>query len=78
MFYVEWMASFSGLAGAALIALNNRYSKWGFVAFLASNFLWLYFGYANQTWGMVVMQVGFTMTSVTGIWRWFKPRRIED
>lgn len=73
MHAVEWLACFAGLLGASLLALNNRYSRWGFVAFLASNCLWIAYGYYNQAWGLVVMQIGFTVTSTVGIIRWFKP-----
>ena len=74
MHEVEWLACFAGLIGAALLAMNNRYSKWGFVAFLVSNLFWIVFGIHSEAWGLVTMQIGFTITSVLGILFWFKPK----
>jgi len=66
---IEWIGCATGLCGAALLALNNRYSGWGFVLFLVSNVAWIYFGLLTHATGMVVMQVGFTATSLMGVWR---------
>lgn len=71
MEFVEWIACFTGLAGALLLALNNQFSRWGFVCFLASNIFWIAFSVANGTHGLLVSQLGFTVTSLIGIFRWF-------
>jgi hypothetical protein len=78
MHEIEWIACFAGLLGSALLAMNNRYSKWGFVAFLASNVLWFSYGWDKQVWGLVTMQIGFTVTSVVGIKTWFSPSRYRQ
>lgn len=67
---IEWAGCITGLCGALLLALNNRYSGWGFVLFLVSNLGWVAFGLMTHATGMVVMQIGFTVTSLMGIWRW--------
>jgi hypothetical protein len=67
---LEISASASGLAGATLLALNGRRAGWGFAAFLASNIGWLAFAAAGGHWFMFAQQVGFTITSLIGIWRW--------
>lgn len=67
---VEWVGSVLGLIGAALLATNSSVSGYGFVAFLASNFCWMYFGYKTRALGLVTMQAGFTLTSFIGIARW--------
>lgn len=41
-----------------------------FVLFLLSNVAWIVFGLLSHTTGMVVMQAGFTLTSLMGVWRW--------
>lgn len=70
--FVEWGGAATGLLGAGLLALNHpSWSRWGFVAFLASNMMWISFGVATSAWGLVAMQVGFTATSLVGIYRWF-------
>lgn len=68
---LEWLGCLTGLSGALLLALNSRYSGYGFVAFLVSNVCWIGYGALSGSWGMVVMQLGFTATSVLGLYRWF-------
>jgi hypothetical protein len=67
---VEWSGSLTGLIGAALLATNSDVSGLGFVAFLLSNACWLAFALYTRAFGLLVMQIGFTVTSVLGIWRW--------
>ncbi len=68
---LEWLGCMTGLLGATLLALNNRYSGYGFMAFLASNVCWMGYGIAMESWGLVTMQLGFTATSLLGLYRWF-------
>jgi len=68
--YVAWFGSFTGLLGSLLLALNSPVSGWGFVVFLASNVAWLFYGWRTKTWSMCIMQIGFTFTSLLGIYRW--------
>lgn len=68
---VEWSGAILGLVGSLLLALNVHVSGYGFVAFLASNLCWLVFGIKSRAWGLVTMQVGFTLTSLMGIYNWF-------
>jgi len=69
---VGWAASITALIGAALIAMRSpRLSKWGFVAFLASNLLWIGWGIHCGAWELVCQNVGFLFTSVAGISTWF-------
>lgn len=69
-FLCEWSGSLSGLAGAALLAAKTPIAGYGFVAFLASNVGWICYGIRTRTWSLVVMQVGFTATSLLGIKNW--------
>lgn len=68
--FLEWGGSVWGLLGAGLLALNNEYSGWGFVAFLVSNGHWIGFSLLSRIKGLLIMQIGFTITSLIGIWRW--------
>lgn len=68
---VEWTGAVLGLAGALLLALKLDISGYGFIAFLLSNVCWLYFGVCNRAWGLVTMQLGFTATSLVGLYNWF-------
>lgn len=68
---LEWGGCATGVLGALLLALNNRYSSWGFVSFLISNFCWIAFGVITKAEGLVVMQIAFTATSLLGLYKWF-------
>lgn len=67
---VGWIGSALGLAGSLVLALNAPYSGYGFLAYLGSNFAWLYHGLKTRTWALVVMQIGFTATSFLGLRNW--------
>lgn len=67
---VEWFGALTGLFGAGVLALNTSFSGWGFVGFLISNLAWIAYGIMARSWGLVTMQLGFTLTSVVGIYQW--------
>lgn len=66
---LEWAGSLTGLIGAALLALNMRISRWGWVLFLLSNALFIAFALKSGLNGLLLMQSGFTVTSLLGIYR---------
>jgi len=67
---LEWLGCITGVIGAFLLALNNEWSGWGFVAFLLSNVFWIAFGVLKKTHGLITMQLVFTITSLLGVYRW--------
>lgn len=66
----EWTGAALGLAGAALLSLNVKASRYGWLMFLLSNFAWIAYGLKSGAWGLVSMQAGFTLTSLVGVYRW--------
>lgn len=60
----------TGIGGAGLLALNVSWSGIGWILFLVSNFLWIQYGWKNRMRSLVIMQLGFTVTTLVGIWRW--------
>lgn len=67
---IEWIGCITGLSGAAILAANRPYSGWGFALFLTSNVNWIVFGLMSHASALVVMQLGFTATSLMGVWKW--------
>ena len=70
MQHVEMLSAGLGLLGAILLATKSRYAGLAFVAWFVSNLGWLIFGAHNDHWFFLVQQIGFTVTSVLGIWNW--------
>ncbi|WOI45882.1 nicotinamide mononucleotide transporter [Acidovorax sp. BLS4] len=66
----EIMGAALGLVGTVLLATRGRWAGWGFAIYLASNAAWLLFAYDLAHWGLFVQQIGFTITSLIGIWTW--------
>jgi len=66
----EWGGCLTGMAGAGLLALHTAISGWGFALFLLSNMFMLAYGFLSRAKGLMLMQVGFTVTSVAGIANW--------
>jgi hypothetical protein len=67
---IEFISAALGLLGAVLLATRSRWAGWAFVAWLISNIGWIVFGAGNQHWYFIAQQVGFTVTSVLGVWTW--------
>jgi hypothetical protein len=70
MQHVEMLSAALGLLGAILLATRSRYAGLAFVAWFVSNIGWLIFGARHDHWFFFVQQIGFTATSVLGIWNW--------
>lgn len=67
----------SGLLGAFLLARKGKHAGWGWVAFLASNAAWLYFAWRRDHPGLALQQIGFTCTSLLGLWTWLIAPRLQ-
>ena len=66
----EWVAGVLGAIGASLLA-TNVHPGWGFAFFLASNAVWIRYARSGRLFGMLAMQLVFTVTSVVGLWNWW-------
>ena len=67
--FFEWSGTVLSLIGAASLAVNCRYSPLGWFAFLLANFCLLAMAILIDRHGLQLLQVGFTFTSLLGIWR---------
>jgi hypothetical protein len=68
--HLQWVGCTLALCGSALLAAKGRVAGWGFALFLLSNVVWIAYGVLTSAPGLVVMQVGFTVTSLWGLWTW--------
>ena len=74
---IELIAAMFGLSGTLLLATKSQWAGWGFVAFLGSNAGWLAFAWHQGHQFMFIQQVGFTLSSFIGIWKWLIEPAIE-
>ena len=73
--YIQSAAGVLSILAALLLAMNNRWSGYGFVLYLAANALWAIFGVATSAEVLLMQQVLIAIISLLGIWRWLiKPR----
>ncbi len=68
--WMQWAGCGLGVAGSIALARNDRYSGWGFVAYLASSAAWLGYGVATGVHALVIQHLVFTAISAFGVWRW--------
>jgi len=64
---VEWSGSAFALLGSFLLATNGSWASLGFIAYLISNIFLIVFSVQRRLYGILVMQLGFTLFSILGI-----------
>lgn len=67
--WLEWSGSVISLIGAFLLAININCSRYGWLAFLVANFVMIGWGLTIHAHGLVMQQLGFTITSLIGLHR---------
>jgi hypothetical protein len=68
---VEYVGVVLALFGSVFIARNDQYSKWGFVLFLMSCILFMFWSFIIQKWGLMIMNIIYMFVNLFGIYRWF-------
>ncbi len=66
---LEWSGCALAMSGSLLVALHNKASRWGWISYLCSNIVWSVFALVTGTYGLFVQQLGFTATSLYGLYR---------
>lgn len=69
--FLEWSGALVGILGALLLALNSDISHYGWLAFLIANLVMIVFAWRIDRYGLLVQQLGFTCTTLLGIYRAF-------
>lgn len=67
IFVLEWAGAVMGLMGAFLVATHGKYARYGWAFFLASNLALITWAAKVGATGLLVLQVGFTVTSLIGL-----------
>jgi len=68
---IEWTATILSLAGAIMLSTNMTGARWAWPVWLVSNIFWIWFGCEKEAYGLVLTQIGFTVTSLIGVYRCF-------
>lgn len=63
----QWGGCATGLVGAAFVAAQSVYTGWGYGLWLISNFFLIAFGVMIHARGFLVLQAGYTATTVFGL-----------
>lgn len=66
---LEWSGSLLGLTGAFLLATHAQFSEYGWIAFFLANLAMIGFAVGIRRYGLLVQQIGFTATSVLGMYK---------
>jgi len=64
---LEWTGSITALLGAFMVATHATWADYGFIAYLVSNIFFIGYAMKEKAFGILTMQVGFTMISLYGI-----------
>jgi hypothetical protein len=63
----EWTGALLGLLGAFLLATHSRVSRYGWLAYLGANVAMSAFAAAIGAHGLLLQQLGFTVTTLLGL-----------
>ena len=64
---IQWPAMAVTLAAAWLVASSSKTKRnWGFWCFIASNVLWIAWGWHAGAWALIVLQVGLLFLNLRG------------
>ena len=65
--WLQWPAMVVTLVAAWLVAsLSKRKRSWGFWCFIASNVLWVIWGWYARAYALIALQVGLFVLNVRG------------
>lgn len=66
--HLQWPAMVVSVLAAWLVASQRRPLRaWGFWTFLASNALWIAWGWNDEAWALVVLQVALAALNMRGV-----------
>ena len=66
--FLQWPAMVATLAAAWLVASTQRSRRrWGFWMFVASNALWVLWGWHSAAYALILLQLGLFVMNLRGI-----------
>lgn len=69
-----WMVIF-GCGSIWLLGRREDWRRWGYIAGLVSQPVWLFSGFYHNQWGLVLISLWYTYSWIQGVWNfWIKAR----
>ena len=68
----ERITTVIALIGAYLVSTNSDLSKYGFIFFLLSSFMFIYIGWRTKLESVWVVNVAFAVTNLNGLYNFWK------
>ena len=65
-----WIGSITGMIGALLLAMNNEFSKYGYIFFAISAFCLIFAFYRDRMMSMLSQQIVFLSINIYGGFQW--------
>ena len=64
---IQWPAMLVTVVAAWLVASQKKFKRnWGFWLFLASNVLWIVWGWHDSAYALIVLQVALAILNIRG------------
>ena len=65
--WLQWPAMGVTVLAAWLVASQKKFKRnWGFWSFLASNFLWIIWGFHDKAYALIVLQLCLAALNIRG------------
>jgi hypothetical protein len=75
---LQWPAMLVTVLGTWLVGYRDgAHRRWGFVAFVLSNALWVAWGWHDEAWGVIALQVALFALNLRGMRKAKAPAEAE-
>ena len=66
--WLQWPAMVVTVVAAWMVGSQRKFKRnWGFWLFLASNVLWIVWGYGDQAYALIVLQLSLAFLNIRGV-----------
>jgi len=66
--WLQWPAMVVTVVAAWMVGSQRKFKRnWGFWLFLASNVLWIVWGYGDRAYALIVLQLSLAFLNIRGV-----------
>lgn len=66
----EILGTLTGVVGALMLAIKNRFSPWAWPVWMVSNIAWIVWALSAHAYGTLIQQLVFLVINCVGTWHW--------